>query len=73
MLTPKKLRKGELIALVAPAKKMEKLVIDRAVSKFESEGFRVSLGDHVLKSDSALPGVTKSDFRIFKKLLTIQK
>ncbi len=69
MLTPKKLRKGELIALVAPAKKMEKLVIDRAVSKFESEGFRVSLGDHVLKSDSSFAGSDEERLSDFQKAL----
>lgn len=48
MHTPKKLQKGDVISLVAPAKAIEKQFIDHATKFWEEKGFSVKVGEHCL-------------------------
>ncbi len=50
MIRPGRLRPGDTIGIVAPARKVSREQIDSALQEFESWGLRVILGDHVFSS-----------------------
>lgn len=57
MITPPLLRRGDRVALVAPAGKITKDVLDVGVRKLEQWGLRVTVGENVMsKSHSYLSG-----------------
>lgn len=56
MYTPKKLQKGDVIAIVAPAKAIEKQYIDYAVKYWENAGYRVKIGAHCLGINNYFSG-----------------
>lgn len=56
MHTPKKLQKEDVIALVAPAKAIEKECIDHATKLWEEKGFRVKVGAHCLGRSNYFSG-----------------
>ncbi len=56
MRSPRSLRKGDTVRIVAPAKKIEREFIDFAKEKFESEGFKVILGSNIEASFGQFAG-----------------
>ncbi len=56
MITPKNLKKGDKIGIVAPARKIEMHEIETAISVFESWGLIVELGNNVFASDNQFAG-----------------
>jgi len=49
MITPPYITNGDAIGLIAPAKKVDTLDIEKATSIFESWGFKVKTGRHLFK------------------------
>ena len=50
MIRPPYLQKGDKIAIVAPAGRVERDYVDNAVKRFESWGYEVVVGDNVFNS-----------------------
>jgi muramoyltetrapeptide carboxypeptidase len=56
MITPKRLKEGNKIGIVAPARKMEKHEIDASIKVFESWGLQVELGKNLFAQDRQFAG-----------------
>lgn len=62
IIKPEKIKKGDTIAIIAPAGNIDKLHVDNALKYFESEGYKVKLGKHILSEHYYLAG--KDDERL---------
>lgn len=62
IIKPKKIKKGDTIAIIAPAGNLDKIYIDNAIKYFEQKDFRVKTGKHILSSHNYLAG--KDDKRL---------
>jgi muramoyltetrapeptide carboxypeptidase len=56
MKIPQQLKKGDTVAIVAPAKSIEKGVVDFAKTFLEDAGFKVKIGNHCLGSHNYFSG-----------------
>lgn len=63
------LKKGDLIAIVAPAKAIEKEYVDFAFDFFKSNGFNVVLGKHVLGRNNYFSGTDLERLSDFQEAL----
>lgn len=63
------LKKGDLIAIVAPAKAIEKEHVDFAVDFFQANGFQVVLGKHVLGRNNYFSGTDLERLSDFQEAL----
>lgn len=56
LIKPNKLKKGDTIAIIAPAGSVEEDKILNSVKYFESLGYKIKLGNNIFKSDRYLAG-----------------
>ena len=66
MLIPQSLQKGDLIALVSPAKAIESAYIEFAKNYLENQGFRIWVGEHAAGQNTYFSGTEEeraSDFQ----------
>ena len=56
LIKPKNLKKGDNIAIIAPAGEVEKPLIEKARAYFQSQEFNVFLGKNIFKSKNYLAG-----------------
>lgn len=59
MITPKFLKKGDKIGIIAPARKIQKSEIEPAIQVFASWGLIVELGKNIFASDNQFAGTDK--------------
>ncbi len=59
ILKPPRLRKGEVIGVIAPASPMKPELLESGVRYLEGLGYRVKLGKHVFKTQGYLAGTDK--------------
>ena len=69
MKSPRTLRKGDLISLVAPAKKLDSETLEFATRFLESNGFRVERGPNSLNSFSQFSGTDEERLSDFQQAL----
>lgn len=69
MVTPKYLKGGDKIAVIAPAGKIEKSIVDSAKEKLESWGLNVVLGKHVFKEHFQFAGTNVERLSDLQKAL----
>ena len=55
-MLPKHLQKGDTIAIIAPAKKIEKEYIEFAVQIFENWGYKVLISPHCIGENNYFSG-----------------
>ena len=66
MIIPSLLKSGDLISILAPARKISENELASSISLFESYGLRVQLGKTFLKNFINLPVRIRKEFPIFK-------
>lgn len=59
LIKPKKLKKGDTIAIIAPAGNTDKTAIDNAVRYFKSYGYNVKIGENIFNSHKYLSATDK--------------
>ena len=59
LIKPNKLKKGDTIAIIAPAGNVEKDKILNSVKYFENSGYKIKLGKNIFKSDRYFAGQDK--------------
>ena len=69
MITPPHLNKDDKVAIVAPAGKTDKTVIDFAKKKLESWGLNVVLGEHLFNQHFQYAGTDEERLSDFQKAL----
>ena len=69
MITPKYLNKGDKIAIVAPAGKIKKEIVNNAVEVFESWGLKVVLGKHLFDNYFQYSATDKDRASDFQQML----
>ncbi len=69
MKLPQKLQKGDRIAIVAPAKSIEPIFIQEAVTFFEESGFNTSIGENCLQTFHYFAGTISQRLADFQKAL----
>jgi len=69
MKQPQKLQKGDRIAIVAPAKSIEPIFIQEAVTFFEDNGFTTSIGENCLQTFHYFAGTISQRLADFQKAL----
>jgi len=69
MKSPRTLRKGDLISLVAPAKKLDSETLEFATRFLESNGFRVERGPNSLNSFNQFSGTDEERLSDFQQAL----
>lgn len=69
MITPKSLNKGDKIAIVAPAGKIIKEIVDNAGRVFESWGLKVVLGNHLFNNNFQYAADDKERASDFQQML----
>jgi muramoyltetrapeptide carboxypeptidase len=66
MKIPEKLQKGDTVAIVAPAKAIEKDVVDKAKSFLEDAGFKVKIGKNCLGNHNYFSGTDAERVKDFQ-------
>lgn len=69
MITPPKTKRGDKVAIVAPAGKIDKAVVDFAKEKLESWGLTVVLGEHLLNQHFQYAGTDAQRLSDLQKAL----
>src|SRR5690554_7172328 len=65
-MLPKNLQKGDTIAILAPAKRIEREFVDFAVKVIEEQGFKAIISSHCLDENNYFSGTIeerKKDFQ----------
>jgi muramoyltetrapeptide carboxypeptidase len=69
MITPSYLKRGDIIAIVAPARKIEKEIIYYAKRLIEAEGYRVILSDNLFGESNQYSGTVEERVRDMQTML----
>ena len=69
MITPKNLNKGDKIAIVAPAGKIKKEIVENAIRVFESWGLKVVLGKYMFNNSFQFAATDKERASDFQQML----
>lgn len=69
MATPKYLKKGDKIGVVAPARSISKDEIQFAIEKFKSWGLEVVLGNHLFGTENQYSGTDEQRTKDLQKML----
>lgn len=68
ILKPSRLRKGDVIGVIAPASPMKLALLESGVRYLEGLGYRVKLGKHVFKTHGYLAGTDKERAQDFNNM-----
>jgi len=69
IITPPYLKKGDKMAIIAPAGKIDSAIVDFAKEKLESWGLNIVLGEHLFKNHFQYSGEDKKRLSDFQKAL----
>ncbi|MFP4557755.1 MAG: LD-carboxypeptidase [Bacteroidales bacterium] len=69
LITPPFLKKGDTIAIVAPARKVARNDVEPAIKLFEKWGFKVLLGENIYKSYNQFAGTDTERASDFQSML----